>query len=43
MAGAYRLSWLISLIDQDRQAHRQIRQLERDLDRLLDETRHHLA
>ena len=37
MAGAYRLSWLISLIDQDRQAHRQIRQLERDLDRLLDE------
>ncbi len=37
MAGAYRLSWLIALIDQDRQARRQIRQLERDLDALLDE------
>jgi len=36
-AGAYRLSWLIPLIDQDRTARRQIRQLERDLDRLLDE------
>ena len=37
MAGAYRLSWLVALIDQDRTARRQIRQLERDLDRLLDE------
>jgi Transposase IS116/IS110/IS902 family len=35
-AGAYRLSWLIPLIDQDRAARRQIRQLERDLDDLLD-------
>jgi transposase len=35
-AGAYRLSWLIPLIDQDRVARRQIRQLERDLDDLLD-------
>jgi transposase len=37
MAGAYRLSWLVPLIDQDRRARREIRQLERDLDRLLDE------
>jgi transposase len=37
MAGAYRLSWLIPLIDQDRVARREIRQLERELDRLLDE------
>jgi len=37
MAGAYRLSWLIPLIDQDRAARREIRQLERELDRLLDE------
>ena len=37
MAGSYRLSWLIALIDQDRDARRQIRQLERDLDALLDE------
>jgi len=29
--------WLIPLITQDREARRQIRQLERDLDRLLDE------
>lgn len=36
-AGTYRLSWLTALIDQDRTARRQIRQLERDLDRLLDE------
>jgi transposase len=35
-AGAYRLSWLLPLIDQDRAARRQIRQLERDLDDLLD-------
>jgi transposase len=37
MAGEYRLSWLIALIDQDRAASRQIRQLERDIDTLLDE------
>ena len=36
-AGTYRLSWLTALIDQDRAARREIRQLERDLDRLLDE------
>ena len=33
IAGEYRLSWLIPLVDQDRAARRQIRQLERDLDR----------
>ena len=37
MAGAYRLSWLIPLIDQDRDARRQVRQLERDLVVVLDE------
>jgi transposase len=37
LSGEYRLSWLLPLIDQDRQARREIRQLERDLDRLLDE------
>jgi transposase len=37
MAGAYRLSWLIPLVDQDRAARRQIRQLERDIDGMLDE------
>jgi transposase len=37
MAGEYRLSWLIPLVDQDRTARRQIRELERDIDRLLDE------
>ena len=37
MAGVYRLSWLVPLIDQDRVARREIRQLERELDRLLDE------
>lgn len=37
MAGEYRLSWLIPLVDQDRAARRQVRQLERDIDRLLDE------
>lgn len=36
-AGEYRLSWLIPLVDQDRAARRQVRQLERDIDRLLDE------
>jgi len=36
-AGEYRLSWLIPLIDQDRQTRQQIRRLERDLDELLDE------
>jgi len=29
LAGEYRLSWLIPLIDQDRAARRQVRQLER--------------
>lgn len=37
LAGAYRLSWLIPLIEQDRAARRQIRQLEADIDQLLDE------
>jgi transposase len=37
LAGAYRLSWLIPLVEQDRAARRQIRQLERDIDELLDE------
>ena len=37
LAGEYRLSWLIPLVDQDRAARRQIRQLERDIDALLDE------
>lgn len=37
VAGEYRLSWLIPLIDQDRDARREIRRLERDLDALLDE------
>ena len=37
LSGEYRLSWLMPLIDQDRAARRQIRQLERELDRLLDE------
>jgi transposase len=36
-AGKYRLSWMLPLIEQDRAARREIRQLERDLDRLLDE------
>lgn len=37
MAGEYRLSWLLPLIDQDRQARREIRRLERLIDQLLDE------
>jgi transposase len=37
LAGAYRLSWLLPLIDQDRAARRQIRQLEAIIDQLLDE------
>lgn len=36
LAGAYRLSWLLPLIEQDRTTRRQIRQLERDIDALLD-------
>ena len=36
-AGEYRLSWLVPLVDQDRQARREIRRLERLLDELLDE------
>ena len=35
-ARAYRVSWLLPLIDQDRQARRQIRALERRIDELLD-------
>lgn len=31
LAGAYRLSWLLPLIEQDRTTRRQIRQLERDM------------
>ena len=37
MAGEYRLSWLIPFIDQDRQARREIRRLERVIDELLDQ------
>jgi transposase len=37
LAGDYRLSWLIPLVEQDRQARRQIRQLERVIEGLLDE------
>jgi transposase len=37
LAGAYRLSWLLTLVDQDRQERCQIRQLERDLDDLVDQ------
>ena len=37
MAGEYRLSWLLPLIDQDRHARREIRRLERLIDELLDE------
>jgi transposase len=37
MAGEYRLSWLLPLIDQDRQTQREIRRLERLIDELLDE------
>jgi transposase len=36
-AGAYRLSWLLPLINQDRNARREIRRLEAELDALLDE------
>jgi transposase len=35
-AGAYRVSWLLPLVDQDRQARRQIRTLERRIDEMLD-------
>ncbi|MPZ51799.1 MAG: transposase [Acidimicrobiia bacterium] len=37
MAGEYRLSWLVPLIDQDRETRREIRRLERVIDQLLDE------
>ncbi len=37
VAGEYRLSWLLPLIDQDREARREIRRLERLIDELLDE------
>jgi Transposase IS116/IS110/IS902 family len=36
-AGAYRLSWLLAAIDQERQALAEIRRLERELVGLLDE------
>jgi transposase len=36
-AGAYRLSWLLPLIDADRAALREIRRLERLIDKLLDQ------
>ncbi len=36
LAGEYRLSWLLPLIDQDRTMRREIRRLERDIDALLD-------
>jgi len=36
-SGAYRPSWLVPLIDQDRTARREIRRLERVIDDLLDE------
>ncbi len=35
--GLSRLSWLTAFIDRDRQARREIRRLERDLDVLLDQ------
>ena len=37
LSGQYRLSWLQAFIDQDRSARREIRQLERLIDDLLDE------
>lgn len=37
IAGEYRLSWLLPLIDQDRRTRREIRRLERLIDELLDE------
>ena len=37
LAGEYRLSWLVPLVDQDRAMRREIRRLERDIDALLDE------
>jgi transposase len=36
-AGQYRMSWLLPLIDRDRAARSEIRALERELERLLDE------
>jgi len=36
-SGCYRLEWLQAFIDQDRTARREIRQLERRIDRILDE------
>jgi transposase len=37
LAGEYRLSWLLALVDQDRTMRGEIRRLERDIDALLDE------
>lgn len=36
-AGEYRLGWLLALVDEDRAARREIRALEREIDRLLDQ------
>jgi transposase len=36
-AGAYRIAWLVAFVDQDRTWRREVRQLEAELDRLLDE------
>ncbi len=43
LAGAYRLSWLLPLVDQDRAARRQIRRLERRHRRAARRARHHPA
>jgi transposase len=37
LAGAYRIEWLVAFVGQDRTWRREIRQLEAELDRLLDE------
>jgi transposase len=37
IAGQYRLSWLVPVIDQDRHTRQEIRRLERVIDQLLDE------
>lgn len=37
LAGAYGLFWRLPLIDQDREMHRRVRRLERDVDALLDD------
>jgi hypothetical protein len=37
LAGEYRLGWLLPVVAHDREMRRQVRQLEREIDRLLDE------